>query len=109
MTSQATELATAWNELAQARATTEGVSTALTIYKDGENNHCIQNRALYLRSPEFCAQVGHRFSTSAIYGAGGALRQPYEQDYLKSLPPPEFLDHDRILKEIPDEIFAPFE
>ncbi|XP_042423509.1 formin-1-like [Zingiber officinale] len=109
LTSQATELATARNELARARATIEGVSTALAIYREGENDRCLQNRDLYLRSPKFCAQVGHRFSTSVIYGAGGALRQLYEQDYLKSLPPPEFLDHDRILKEIPDEIFAPFE
>ncbi|XP_042380160.1 formin-like [Zingiber officinale] len=109
LTSQATELATAQNELAQARATTEGVSTALAIYREGENDCCLRNRALYLRSLEFCLQVGHRFSTSVIHGAGGALRQLYEQDYLKSLPPPKFLDHDRILKEIPDEIFAPFE
>ncbi|XP_042415081.1 MICAL-like protein 1 [Zingiber officinale] len=36
--SQATDLATAKNELAQARATAEGVSTALTIYREGEND-----------------------------------------------------------------------
>ncbi|XP_042467253.1 formin-1-like [Zingiber officinale] len=109
LTSQATELATARSELAQARATTDGVSTVLTINREGENDRCLQNRALYLRSPEFCEQVGQRFSTSIIYGAGGALQKLHEQDYLKSLPPPEFLDHDRILKEIPNEIFAPFE
>ncbi|XP_042401512.1 formin-like protein 13 [Zingiber officinale] len=109
LASQATELATARSELAQARATTEGVSTALALYREGENDRCLQHRAEYLRSPEFCAQVGHRFSTSAIYGAGGALRQLHEQDYLRSIPPPEFLDHDRIIKEIPDEIFAPFD
>ncbi|XP_042404968.1 flocculation protein FLO11-like [Zingiber officinale] len=109
LASQVTELATTRSELAQARATTEGVSTALALYREGENDRCLQHRAEYLRSPEFYAQVGHRFSTSAIYGAGGALRQLHEQDYLRSIPPPEFLDHDRIIKEIPDEIFAPFD
>ncbi|XP_042437281.1 formin-1-like [Zingiber officinale] len=106
LTSQTVELTAARNELA--RATAEGASTVLAIYKEGENGRCQQNRALYLRSPEFCTQAGQRFSTSVIYGAGGALRQLYEQDYLKSVSPPEFLDHDRILKEIPDEIFPPF-
>ncbi|XP_042416043.1 SH3 domain-containing protein C23A1.17-like [Zingiber officinale] len=109
LTSQATKLTTARNELAQAMATTEGVSTALALYREGESDRCLRHRAEYLRSPEFCAQVGHRFSTSAIYGTGGALRQLHEQDYLRSIPPPEFLDHDRIIKEIPDEIFAPFD
>ncbi|XP_042432655.1 protein transport protein sec31-like [Zingiber officinale] len=109
LSSQATDLATAKNELAQARATTEGMSTALTIYREGENDRCLQSRAAYLRSSEFYAQMGHHFSTSVIYGAGGALRQLHEQDYLKSLPPPEFLDHDRILKEISDDIFDPFD
>ncbi|XP_042380056.1 serine/arginine repetitive matrix protein 1-like [Zingiber officinale] len=105
--SQAAALLAAQIELAQARATTEGVSTALTIYKEGENNRYKQSRDLYLRSPEFYTQAGQRFSTSVIYGAAGALRQLYEQGYLKSAPT-EFLDHDRILKEIPDKIFAPF-
>ncbi|XP_042423363.1 nucleosome-remodeling factor subunit BPTF-like [Zingiber officinale] len=108
LTSQAAEVLTARTELAQARATAEGVSIAQAIYKEGENDRYQQSRALYLRSPEFCTQAGQRFSTSVIYGAAGALRQLYEQGYLKSAPPPEFLDHDRILKEIPDEIFAPF-
>ncbi|XP_042400965.1 formin-like [Zingiber officinale] len=108
LTSQAAELLDARNELAQTRATADGASTSLALYKEGENDRCQQSRALYLRSPEFCTQAGQRFSTSVIYGAAGALRQLYEQDYLKSAPPPEFLDHDRILKEIPDEIFAPF-
>ncbi|XP_042386523.1 vegetative cell wall protein gp1-like [Zingiber officinale] len=108
LTSQAEELLATRTELAQARTTAEGVSTALAIYKYGENDRCQQSRALYLRSPEFCTQAGQRFSTFIIYGAAEALRQLYEQDYLKSTPPPEFLDHDRILKESPDEIFAPF-
>ncbi|XP_042426154.1 vegetative cell wall protein gp1-like [Zingiber officinale] len=64
---------------------------------------------LQLNDPAQANHVGHRFSTSAIYMAGGALRQLHEQEYLMSLPPPEFLDHDRIIKEIPDEIFAPFD
>ncbi|XP_042387778.1 putative uncharacterized protein DDB_G0290521 [Zingiber officinale] len=55
LTSQAIELATARSKLAQARATTEGVSTTLALYKEGENDRCLQNRAMYLRSPEFCA------------------------------------------------------
>ncbi|XP_042409949.1 nascent polypeptide-associated complex subunit alpha, muscle-specific form-like [Zingiber officinale] len=38
--SQTTELLTARTELAQAPATTEGVSTALAIYKEGENDRC---------------------------------------------------------------------
>ncbi|XP_042386386.1 RNA-binding protein 33-like [Zingiber officinale] len=108
LASQAAELLAVQTELAQARATAEGVSTALTVYKEGENDHCKQIRDLYLRSPEFCTQAGQRFSTSIIYGAAGALRQLYEQSYLKSAPPAEFLDHDRILKEILDDIFAPF-
>ncbi|XP_042386397.1 translation initiation factor IF-2-like [Zingiber officinale] len=108
LTSQAAELLTTRNKLAQARTTAEGVSTTLTLYKEGENDRCQQSHALCLHSPEFCTQEGQRFSTSVIYGAAGALRQLYEQDYLKSALSPEFLDHDRILKEIPDEIFAPF-
>ncbi|XP_042387390.1 putative protein TPRXL [Zingiber officinale] len=108
LASQATELLAVRTELSQARATTEEVSTALTVYKEGENGRCKQSHDLYLRSPEFCAQAGQHFSASVIYGAAGALRQLYEQDYLKSAPPAEFLDHDRIIKEIPDDIFAPF-
>ncbi|XP_042401095.1 max-binding protein MNT-like [Zingiber officinale] len=38
LTSQAAELLTVRTELAQARATAEGVSTALTVYKEGEND-----------------------------------------------------------------------
>ncbi|XP_042415328.1 uncharacterized protein LOC122004518 [Zingiber officinale] len=41
LTSQATLLSTARSELAQVRATTEGVSAALTIYREGENNSCL--------------------------------------------------------------------
>ncbi|XP_042410074.1 formin-1-like [Zingiber officinale] len=108
LTSQTAELLAARTELDQARAATKGVSTALALYKEGDNDHHQQSRALYLRSPKFCTQAGQCFSTSVTYGAAGALRQLYEQDYLKSAPPPEFLDHDRILKEISDEIFAPF-
>ncbi|XP_042401200.1 formin-like protein 13 [Zingiber officinale] len=40
LTSQGAELLVARTELAQTRATVEGVSTALTIYKEGENDRC---------------------------------------------------------------------
>ncbi|XP_042460110.1 formin-1-like [Zingiber officinale] len=78
LTSQAAELLTARTELAQARVTAEGISTALAIYKEGENDSCQQSHTLYLRSPEFCTQVGQRFSTSVIFGAARALQQLYE-------------------------------
>ncbi|XP_042415396.1 ATP-dependent helicase brm-like [Zingiber officinale] len=57
MTQEAELLATR-DELAQARAMAEGASTALTIYKDGEQDRCKQSCDLYFCSPEFCIQAG---------------------------------------------------
>ncbi|XP_042441486.1 mucin-1-like [Zingiber officinale] len=57
MNQQALDHQRAMDQLAQklrttktlARATTEGVSTALALYREGENDRYLQNRAMYLR------------------------------------------------------------
>ncbi|XP_042460762.1 uncharacterized protein LOC122044324 [Zingiber officinale] len=48
--SQLAELLAVKAELSQARTAIAGVSTALTVYREGEDERCRQSRELYLRS-----------------------------------------------------------
>ncbi|XP_042465630.1 translation initiation factor IF-2-like [Zingiber officinale] len=72
---QAAELRALKAELSQSRAALSGVSTALTVYQEGEEDRCLRSRMSYLTSPEFLSQAGARFSATIPYTAAGVIRQ----------------------------------
>ncbi|XP_042405129.1 uncharacterized protein LOC121995460 [Zingiber officinale] len=105
---QAAELGALKAELSQSRAALTGVSTALAVYQEGEEDRCLQSRISYLTSPEFLSQTGARFSATIPYTAAGVIRQLHARSFLNSIPPADFLDPEKIIQGFPDEIFAPF-
>ncbi|XP_042404758.1 uncharacterized protein LOC121994950 [Zingiber officinale] len=72
---QGAELRALREELSQSRAALTGVSTALTIYQEGEEDRCLRSRMSYLTSLEFLSQAGARFSVTIPYTAAGVIRQ----------------------------------
>ncbi|XP_042400936.1 uncharacterized protein LOC121990961 [Zingiber officinale] len=80
---QGAELEALRAELSQSRAALTGVSTALAVYQEGEDDHCLRSQRSYLSSPEFLSQAGARFAASVPYTAAGVIRQLHAQDFLR--------------------------
>ncbi|XP_042472331.1 defective chorion-1 protein-like [Zingiber officinale] len=72
---QVAELRALKAELSQSRAALSGVSTALAVYQEGEEDRCLRSRMSYLTSSEFLSQAGARFSATIPCTAAGVIRQ----------------------------------
>ncbi|XP_042437284.1 programmed cell death 6-interacting protein-like [Zingiber officinale] len=95
-------------ENALALAAADKVKVELVEYRSGENDRLRAYRISYVESPLFQKKIGDLIDRMLCYGGMGVVPQLFEQGLLRSTPLNDFLDRDRLMRELPDEAFPSF-